>query len=279
MRFLAGLAADDYGDSDDLPPLVLLHGLTFDRRLWQTVLSELRRIGPRRRILVLDLPGHGESPGWPSYTLSTVADAVHRAIEEAQLPSPVIVGHSMSAIVATVHAARYPTRGVVNVDQPLQVAAFAGMVKSLADQLRGPDFPAVWEMFAASMHIELLPDTAQQLVQACSRPRQDVVLSYWREILDQPVADVVATAEAGLQAVRAARVPYLVVIGSEMDLGYTNWLTTTLPESHVIGWPGSGHFPHLAHPDRFAAVLHAFPAHHVDNPTDSSPGIASQAVS
>ena len=65
-RTLAGLAADDYGNSDDRAPLVLLHGLTFDRSMWRPSLAELHSIDPGRRVLALDLPGHGASPGWPS---------------------------------------------------------------------------------------------------------------------------------------------------------------------------------------------------------------------
>ena len=105
-RTLAGLAADDYGQSDDRPPLVLLHGLTFDRSLWRPALAELCRIDPGRRVLALDLPGHGESPGWPSYDVESVAQGVHRAVEEAGLQSPVVVGHSIAAVIATVYAAR-----------------------------------------------------------------------------------------------------------------------------------------------------------------------------
>src|SRR5690349_21764044 len=36
---LAGLAADDYGHADDRAPLVLLHGLTFDRCMWRPALA------------------------------------------------------------------------------------------------------------------------------------------------------------------------------------------------------------------------------------------------
>jgi hypothetical protein len=89
------------------------------------------------------------------------------------------------------------------------------------------------------MHIELLPEAAQRLVRARSRPRQDLVLGYWRELLDEPVEEVVAIAEAGLQAVRAAHVPYLIVAGSEMEPNYANWLATSLPESRVTVWAGS----------------------------------------
>jgi pimeloyl-ACP methyl ester carboxylesterase len=142
-RTLAGLAADDYGHSDDRAPLVLLHGLTFDRSLWRPSLAELSRIDPGRRVLALDLPGHGASPGWPSYDVQSLADGIHRAVEEAGFQSPVVVGHSIAAIVATSYAAKHPTRGIINVDQPLQVAPFAVLVQSLADKLRGPAFPAV----------------------------------------------------------------------------------------------------------------------------------------
>ena len=33
VKTLAGLAVDDYGESDHRPALVLLHGLTFDRAM------------------------------------------------------------------------------------------------------------------------------------------------------------------------------------------------------------------------------------------------------
>jgi pimeloyl-ACP methyl ester carboxylesterase len=56
---VAGMAADLYGSADERPPLVLLHGLTFDRRIWRPVLVHLARLDPGRQILSLDLPGTG----------------------------------------------------------------------------------------------------------------------------------------------------------------------------------------------------------------------------
>jgi pimeloyl-ACP methyl ester carboxylesterase len=254
---LAGLAGDDYGQPDDRPPLVLLHGLTFDRSLWRPSLAELHRIDPGRRALALDLPGHGASPGWPSYDIQSLARGVHRAVEEAGLQSPVVVGHSIAGIVATAYAAQYPTRGIINVDQALQVAPFAGFLQSLAGRLSGPDFPNVWQMFAASMHTELLPEAAQELVRSSSQPRQDLVLAYWREVLDQPAGELAAFAATLLDAVRHADVPYLVVAGADLDPEYRAWLSKMLPRAAVTVWPASGHFPHLAHPARFAECLAA----------------------
>lgn len=254
-KTISGLAVDDTGDSDAQAPLVLLHGLTFDRRMWRPSVAALRRTDPHRRVVALDLPGHGDSPGWPSYTLESVALGIHRAVEEAQLESPVIVGHSVSAIIATIYAAQYPTRGVINVDQSLAVAPFAALIRSLADQLRGPGFADTWEMIAASMHIELLDEVAQELVRSTSRPRQDLILGYWQELFDRPVKEIEDFVAVTLAAVRATAVPYLVVSGAELETDYKKWLSTVLPQATVAVWPGSGHFPQVAHPDLFAECL------------------------
>ena len=256
-RTLAGLAADDYGNSDDRAPLVLLHGLTFDRSTVAALAGRVvphrpRPAGPRAR------PARSRRiPGWPSYDIQSLAHGVHRAVEEAGLQSPVVVGHSIAAIIATAYAAQYPTRGIINVDQPLQVAPFAALVQSLAGKLRGPAFPAVWQMFAASMHIELLPEAAQELVRSSCQPRQDLVLAYWREILDRPVSELTDFAAATLEAVRSAGVPYLYVAGADLEPEYEKWLSKTLPQAAVTVWPGSGHFPHIAYPGRFAECLAA----------------------
>ena len=254
-RTLAGLAVDDVGESDARPPLVLLHGLTFDRTMWEPALVELSRTDPGRRSLAFDLPGHGESPPWESYDIESVADGVHRAVEEAGLGAPVIVGHSLAAIIAGVYAGRYSARGVVNVDQPLQTGAFAGFLQSIADQLRGPSFPEIWKQFAASMHVELLPASAQQVVLSTSTPRQELVLGYWREVLERTPSELAELTSAGLDALRAADVPYLIVAGSDPEPDYRQWLHDRLPQAVITVLPGSGHFPHLAQPDRFADCL------------------------
>jgi pimeloyl-ACP methyl ester carboxylesterase len=251
----AGLAADDYGRSDDRPPLILLHGLTFDRTIWRDVVPELQRIDPARRVVAIDLPGHGESPEQSTYELEDGVDLLHQVVGEAGLVAPVVVGHSAGALLATIYAARYPTRGVVNIDQPLETTAFATLVRSLAARLRGPEFPTVWQMFYDSLHAELLPPAAQELVRATCRPRQQVVLGYWRMVLEEPAAEITSKVDETTAALRASTVPYLHIAGADLDPAYRQWLGTHLPAATVEVWHGTGHFPHLADPHRFARRL------------------------
>ena len=256
-RLFAGLAGDLHGDPDHRAPLILLHGLTFDRAMWRPALAELATIDPGRRVLAVDLPGHGHSPAWPSYDAEGVAEAVHRAALAAKLPAPVLVGHSVAAMIATVYAARYPARGVVNVDQWLQIEPIARLVQSQAGQIRGPGFPAIWEMFEASMHMELLPSAAQELLRSARYLGQDLITGYWRELLERPVAELASDVAAMLAGLRAAKVPYLFIAGHDVEPEYQDWLNHALPRARVTVWPGSGHFPHLAHPRRFAECLTA----------------------
>jgi len=252
----AGLAADDVGSSDDRPPLVLLHGMTFDRTMWRDIVPEMQRIDPGRRVLAIDLPGHGESPEQSSYDLDLIVEQIYAVVQEAGLTAPVVVGHSVSGAFATAYAIRHPSRGAVNIDSPLQIAPFIALLRSLGDRLRGPEFSAIWQqVFFPSFHVELLPPAAQDLVRITCRPRQEVVLGYWRQLLEGPVEEIPAIIEQESAELRASGMPYLYIAGSDLDPDYRQWLATHLPAAMVEVWTNSGHFPHLADPRRFAKLL------------------------
>jgi pimeloyl-ACP methyl ester carboxylesterase len=164
---------------------------------------------------------------------------------------------ALERFTGPVYAARYPARGVVNVDQWLQIEPVARLVQSQAGQTRGPGFPAIWEMFEASMHMELLPSAAQELLRSARYLRQDLITGYWRELLERPVAELAGDVAAMLAGLRAAKVPYLFIAGHDVEPEYQDWLNHALPRARVTVWPGSGHFPRLAHPRRFAECLTA----------------------
>jgi pimeloyl-ACP methyl ester carboxylesterase len=57
--------------------------------------------------------------------------------------------------------------------------------------------------------------------------------------------------------VREAKVPYVYIGGHDPGQEYLEWMQRELPQVSVEIWPGSGHFPHLAQPLRFAELLAA----------------------
>lgn len=255
MERFAGMTADVYGEGNDACPLVLIHGLTFDRTMWRPAVEELMATDPRRRVIAFDLPGHGESSAQVSYDLDSVVASLHRAVEEAEVESPAVVGHSIGAVIVSAYAAQHPARGVVNVDQPLFTAPFAQLLHSLEPRLRGPEFAEMWQVFEASFHTELLPPAAQEIVRTTCGPRQDLVLGYWQEVIEQPVDALNDRVERGLARLREKILPYVIVAGDTLDPAYAEWLDKMLPEARVVVLANSGHFPHLANPAAFAEIL------------------------
>ncbi len=83
----AGLAGRDHGDpSAPGPAFVLLHGLTFDRRMWYPVLDALPE---GQRAIAFDLPAHGGSPYVALHAKSV--DAEERPFVAEQLPQAEIL--------------------------------------------------------------------------------------------------------------------------------------------------------------------------------------------
>jgi pimeloyl-ACP methyl ester carboxylesterase len=159
----------------------------------------------------------------------------------------------------------------VNIDSPLQIEPFVMLLQSLGDRLGGPEFPTLWEqIFYTSFHVELLPAAAQNLVRTTCRPRQDVVLGFWRQLIDQPAAEVTSMIEQESAALRNSGMPYLYIAGDDLAPGYRQWLAEHLPAATVEIWPRTGHFPHLADPPRFAQRLADWTAPPADRPTELS---------
>ncbi len=81
------LAHDRFGSGD---PLVLLHGTTSSRKVWDPMRE---RLGAMAEVIAVDLPGHGDSPP-VSYTPPEWARDVATLMDELGLPRAAIVGHS-----------------------------------------------------------------------------------------------------------------------------------------------------------------------------------------
>ena len=87
-------------------PLLLLHGLGGAASNWVELAPALAR---DRRVLVLDLPGHGGSSPLPSApTLNPFADVVATVAEREGMLPAAVVGHSLGGVVALRLALRRP---------------------------------------------------------------------------------------------------------------------------------------------------------------------------
>lgn len=253
----AGLAGRTHGDEDAAgAPFVFLHGLTFDRLMWDPVLDALP-FG--HRAIAFDLPGHGSSGALPKHGHAAVVEAVHEAVLDAGFDAPILVGHAIGGSLATNYAVKHRAAGVVTVDVPIRLEGFAQLLRSLRHELAGDGFAEAWAIYQASWHMELLPVADRALLRAGDRRGDDglrqLVLSYQSDLLERPLEEAVCARDERLSALRAAGTPFLTLHPCSIDASDRAWLHERLPQAEILVWPTGHHFPHLAHPVGFAALL------------------------
>jgi pimeloyl-ACP methyl ester carboxylesterase len=98
--------------------LVLVHGGAAHSHWWDHLAPLLAK---DRRVVALDLSGHGESGRRETYALATWAAETIAVARDAFADPPVIIGHSMGGMVALAAAARFGTElgGVMTIDTPV----------------------------------------------------------------------------------------------------------------------------------------------------------------
>ena len=99
------LAYRDWGGQGD--PLILLHGLSSNSRIWDLTAPLLTT---RFRVVALDQRGHGISDQPASYTAADWTGDVTGVMDALEWTHSTIVGHSWGANVALQFAADHPDR-------------------------------------------------------------------------------------------------------------------------------------------------------------------------
>lgn len=103
------LACERHGSGE---PLVLVHGVTHRRQAWYPVLDELAE---QREVILVDLPGHGESPalvteGRP--VEDVLREQFKQFLADQDLDRPHIAGNSLGGLVALIAGAEGDARSV-----------------------------------------------------------------------------------------------------------------------------------------------------------------------
>ena len=201
-------------------PLVLLHGIVADHRVWRPVVPELAR---ERRIMAVDLPGFGASASaGPGFVLPDVAGAILAGLGEQGLTAPFdLVGHSLGGGVALQLAAQAPAqvRSLVLV-APAGLRPFPPLVAGLLGSRRvagllsgtGPNGPAALTISTVDL-----------------RPRLREVAAPIGVIWGERDRTVPISSLAALLAER--------------------------PDARVIRLPETGHVPMVEHPQEFLTAL------------------------
>lgn len=100
-------------------PVVLVHGMGGDGHTWDRFARDLIMQG--RRVIIVDLRGHGRSAHTPTYLFDEFAHDVLRLCDNLELDSVDLVGHSLGGYAVSVVAQERPglVRRLVIEESPL----------------------------------------------------------------------------------------------------------------------------------------------------------------
>jgi pimeloyl-ACP methyl ester carboxylesterase len=134
------ISYDEYGVGER--PLILVHGLLMNRRMYDTLAPEIAARG--NRVVTVDLLGHGRSdrlPGRQIYSMTAFADQVLALLNHLELEAPVVGGTSLGANVGLEFAAHHPDRaGALFIEMPVLEDALLGAALMFTPILLGLRF-------------------------------------------------------------------------------------------------------------------------------------------
>ena len=138
----------------DLPPVVLVHGMGGDSGTWDKFARTLR--SRNRRVVSVDLRGHGRSARASSYLFEEFADDVMDVCDHLELEQVDLVGHSLGGHAASLIAQKRPTavRKLVIEEAPLPLRA------GDPEQVFARKLPSVPELWHATTSLVRHPRAA-----------------------------------------------------------------------------------------------------------------------
>jgi len=268
------------GDPDsDAPVILLLHGIAGSGQTWESVMASL---GARHRVIAPDLLGHGESAKpRGDYSLGSYASAVRDLMTALGHDSATVVGHSLGGGVAMQFAYQFPERL-----ERLVLVSSGGLGREVAFMLRAAALPgADWVLpVMVSQRMDglgrkladglgrlglLATDDLEELARGFASLKdvqaRQAFLHTVRSVIDVGGQRVDASDRLYL----AEEVPSLLVWGEKdrvIPVRHGLLAHQNMPGSRIEVFPGAGHFPHIADPERFVARLTSFieetdPAH------------------
>jgi len=254
------LAWRELGDG---PPLVLVHGWAMSSAVFAEVMTPLAET---RRVLAVDLPGHGESDSAPAYTLAGLARDVAAWLVDVGINQCALLGWSLGGQVAMQLATDRP----LLVDRLLLInstprftvtAGWAGglpegQVRAMERQLRRNYELAMSDFFAQMFEGESLPrDRYREMIRFAVRSRQ---LPAAVDVLG--CLDILRDTDLR-SLLPSLNLPVLVHYGGRDIITPSqagDFLAATIPGARGVRWDEVGHAPFLSCPEASVALWREF---------------------
>lgn len=251
-------------------PILLVHGIGSSVDTWGSVPKDL---ADGRRVIAVDLPGHGQSASGPGdYSLGALASTLRDLLDRLAIERVHLVGHSLGGGISLQFAYQFPERVMsmtLESSGGLGEEAFAGLraaslpgadlvIRALAG--RPVQSAATWvsrQYRRVGGRPDALSDRALGTIAALAEPgRRAAFLSTLRSVVGPDGQRVSALDRLHLMDGRS-----VLIVWGEADpmipVAHGLRAHELLPGSQLVVFPGSRHEPHVDDPGRFVELVTA----------------------
>ncbi|HEX5245150.1 MAG TPA: alpha/beta fold hydrolase [Tepidisphaeraceae bacterium] len=238
-------------------PLVLLHGFPLDRRMWAEQASDASLRG---RLIVIDLPGFGQSQPPVSFTIPSLARGIRELVAQLDALPCVLTGLSMGGYVALnfAHEFQADLRGLILVDTRAEADTAQGKEnrQKMIEIVRAKGSSAIAEQMQPKL---LSPDTLAH------RPHQVRAL---RQMMETVPAQTIEHALSAMRdrpdmtdALASIAVPTLILVGDADAItppDVAQSMQKKMPDAELVIVQGAGHMSPLEQPAQVNRAMRNF---------------------
>ncbi len=229
--------------------LVLVHGWGCRHTHFRDQIPDFAK---RNRVIVLDLPGHGESDKpQTAYTLDYFANAIDVVLRDAKVEKAVVAGHSMGTPVARQFYRKYPqkTLAIIIIDGGLRLFGTKEMREQYLAMFRSPNYKETGAQMLAQTSGKLTPADKERVITSFGNTPQHVLVSAME-----------AMGEESLYGPDKMNVPVFAIMAKSpfWAADTETFFRGIAPDFEIVWFEGVGHYLFMEKPKEFNDAVIAF---------------------
>lgn len=227
-------------------PVVFVHGASGSSFSWYFQQEYLKR---SIEVILLDLPGHGQSPGEGLARIEDAREVVHDVITELGFEKCFLVGHSMGGAIAMLLALTYPEllEGLVLVATGARLRVLPEILDGLLKDKEAALRRITGLAFSSKSHPALVENGFNEMMKC----KKEVIYS-----------DFSSCEEFSLMGrVKEINTSTLILCGEDDLLTppkFSEYLKAEIPDSKLVRVPDAGHILMVEKPDAVNKAIEAF---------------------